>query len=133
MYHTTSLPHHSCRPHLSVPKLTNTFPSVHFVDLKQKQQQQQQQQQQIQKQQGGRATGTAVHLPPTADVGSPEEEEEEAGAAMTATTTAERRGDSILEVDGAIADPIDLRATNSEVSTCNDGGRSLRANFLVPS
>jgi len=116
-----------------VPKPTNTFPSVqpsaHFKDL------QQQQQKKIQKQQGGRATGTAVHLSPTADVGSPEEEEEEEAwaAMMTTTTTAVRRGDSILEVDGAIADPIELGAASSEVSTCNDGGLSVRANLLVPS
>ena len=115
--------HYSCTtspPHIiAVPKPTNAFlsvqPSAHFKDLQEKEQQQ------LQQQQGGRATGTAVHLPPTADVGSPEEE---AGAAMTATAAAERRGDSILEVDGAIADP------NSEVSTCNDGGRSVRANLI---
>ena len=135
MHHTTSLTSSYCCPHLSVPKPTNTFPSVqpsaHFKDL------QQQQQKKIQKQQGGRATGTAVHLSPTADVGSPEEEEEEeeAWAAMTATTGAfERRGDSILEVGGAIADhPIELGAANSGVSTCNVGGLSVRANLLVPS
>jgi len=132
VHHTTSLTSSCCCPHLSVPKPTNTFPSVqpsaHFKDL------QQQQQKKIQKQQEGRATGTAVHLFPTADVGSPEEEEEEAWAAMmTTTTTAVRRGDSILEVDGAIADPIELGAASSEVSTCNDGGLSVRANLLVPS
>ena len=130
MHHTTSLPSSYCCPHLSAPKPTNTFPSVqpsaHFKDL------QQQLQKKIQKQQGGRATDTAVHLSPTADVGSPEEEEAWA-AMMTTTTTAVRRGDSILEVDGAIADPIELvGATNSGVSTCNDGGLSVRANFLVP-
>ena len=117
-----------------MPKPNTSFPSVqpfaHFHYLKQ--------QQQLQKQQGGRdadsATGTAVHLPPTADEGSPEEKEE-AGAAMTATTGAfERRGDSILEVGGAIADhPIELGATSSGVSTCNVGGLSVRANLLVPS
>ena len=115
-----------------MPKPNTSFPSVqpfaHFHYLKQ---------QQLQKQQGGRdadsVTGTAVHLPPTADEGSPEEREE-AGAAMTATTGAfERRGDSILEVGGAIADPIELGATSSGVSTCNDGGLSVRANLLVPS
>ena len=113
-----------------MPKPNTSFPSVqpfaHFHYLKQQQQ-------------GGRdadsATGTAVHLSPTADEGSPEEkEEEEAGAAMTATTGAfERRGDSIPEVGGAIADPIELGATSSGVSTCNDGGLSVRANLLVPS
>ena len=36
-------------------------------------------------------------------------------------------------MEHAIDVPIDLRATNSEVSTCNDGGRSVRANRLVPS
>ena len=113
-----------------MPKPINSFPSVqpfaHFHYLKQ---------QQLRKQKGGRdadsATGMAVHLSPTADEGSPEEE---AGAAMTATTGAfERRGDSILEVGGAIADPIELGATNSGVSTCNDGRLSVRANLLVPS
>ena len=118
-----------------MPKPNTSFPSVqpfaHFHYLKQ--------QQQLQKQQGGRdadsATGTAVHLSPTADEGSPEErEEEDAGAAMTATTGAfERRGDSILEVGGDIADPIELGATNSGVSTCSAGGLSVRANLLVPS
>lgn len=112
-----------------MPKPNTSFPSVqpfaHFHYLKQQQQ-------------GGRdadsATGTAVHLSPTADEGSPEEREE-AGAAMTATTGAfERRGDSILEVGGAIADhPIELGATSSGVSTCNVGGLSVRANLLVPS
>ena len=115
-----------------MPKPNTSFPSVqpfaHFHYLKQ---------QQLQKQQGGRdadsVTGTAVHLPPTADEGSPEEREE-AGAAMTATTGAfERRGDSIPEVGGAIADPIELGATSSGVSTCNVGGLSVRANLLVPS
>ena len=71
-------PHHfliTIVVHISLcRKPINSFPSVqpfaHFDDLKQRQQQQQQ----LQKQQGGRdadsATGTAVHLPPTADVGS---------------------------------------------------------------